>query len=98
MKCEIFVNNYLPAIRAIIANRLINSGLTQQETADKLYLTQGAIALYKKQARGKRIKDVEEKMEAKERIEELAKKLISKEFKEDELEKEYCEICKLIFG
>ena len=66
MKCELFVNNYLPAIRAIIANRLIGSGLTQQKTADKLYLTQGAIALYKKQARGKRIKYLDEKPEAKE--------------------------------
>ncbi len=98
MKCEIFVNNYLPAIRAIIANKLINSGLTQQEAADKLYLSQGAIALYKKQVRGKRVKELEEKNEIKERIEELAGKLISKNLKEDELEKEYLDIFDLIFG
>lgn len=97
MKCEIFVNDYLPAIRAIIANKLINSGLTQQEAGNKLYLSQGAIALYKKRARGKRVKELEEMNEVKEQIEELAGKLISKNLKEEELEKEYLEIFDLIF-
>jgi hypothetical protein len=98
MKCEKFVNNYLPAVRAMIANKMIGFGLTQQEIANKLYLSQGAIALYKKQARGKKVKEIEEKPGVKEKIEELAGKLISKDLNLKEVEAEYCEICRLIFG
>ncbi len=98
MKCEKFVNDYLPAIRAIIANKLIRFGLTQQEVADKLYLSQGGIALYKKQARGKKLNELGGKLKVKEKIEELAGKIISNDLKEEELEKEYCEICRSIFN
>ncbi|MCD6274693.1 MAG: hypothetical protein J7J15_01550 [Candidatus Aenigmarchaeota archaeon] len=98
MKCEIFVNDYLPAIRAIIAKKLINFGFTQQEIADKLYLSQGAVALYKKQARGKKVKELEEKPEVKEKIEELSEKIISRDLKMEELEAEYCRICRFIFN
>ncbi len=98
MKCEKFVNDYLPAIRAIISNKLIHFGLTQQEVADKLYLSQGGIALYKKWVRGKKVKEMGEKLKVKEKIEELARKIISNDLKEEELEKEYCEICRSIFS
>jgi len=98
MRCEIFVNDYLPAIRAIIANKLINFGLTQQEIANKLYLSQGAVALYKKQVRGKKVRELERKPGVKEKIEELSEKIISRNLKMEELEVEYCKICKFILN
>ncbi len=98
MKCEIFVREHLPSIRSVLSNHLINSGLTQQEAADRLYLSQAAVALYKKQVRGKRVKELEEKPEVRKRLEELAGILLSKSLMEDELEKEYCGLCKLILG
>ena len=98
MRCENFVREYLPVVRAIIANKMISFGLTQQEVANKLYLTQGAVALYKKQARGKKVDKLDVKLEAKAKIEELAGKIISINLKKEELEAEYCEICRLLFG
>ncbi len=98
MKCEIFVKAHLPSIRAVLSNHLINSGLTQQEVADRLYLSQAAVALYKKQVRGKRVKELEEKPDVRKRLEELAGVLLSKSLMEDELDKEYCGLCELILG
>ncbi len=98
MKCEIFVKEHLPSIRAVLSNYLINYGMTQQETADRLYLSQAAVALYKKQVRGKKVKELEEKPEVKKRLEELAGILLSKSLMEDELDKEYCGLCRLILG
>ncbi len=98
MKCELFVNYYLPAIRAVIANKLIRFGLTQQEVANKLHLTQPAIAFYRKRLRGKKIEELEKKDEIKRQIDEIAREVMTKNLKEDELEKEYCEICRSIFS
>ena len=98
MKCEIFVREHLPSIRAVLSTHLINSGLTQQEAADRLYLSQAAVALYKKQVRGKKVKELEEKPEVKKRLEELAGILLSKSLMEGELDREYCDLCRLILG
>ncbi len=51
--CEIFTKNFLPAIRAIIAEHLIEKhGLTQIEAAKKMGLTQAAISHYLRSKRG----------------------------------------------
>lgn len=74
MKCETFVREHLPAIRALLSKELTSQGLTQQEAADKLYLTQPAVAFYKGQARGKKTKELSKIPGVQEKIEELAKK------------------------
>jgi predicted transcriptional regulator len=96
MRYEIFIKEYLPTIRAMIAKKLISYGLTQQEIANKLYLTQPAIAFYKKSLRGKRLEELEKKEEVRRKIEEIARKIMTKNLKEEELEKEYLEIFNLI--
>lgn len=96
MRYEIFIKDYLPTIRAMIAKNLINYGLTQQEVANKLYLTQPAIAFYKKNLRGKKIEELEKKEEIRNKVAEVAKKLITKNLKEDEVEKEYIDIFNLL--
>jgi len=97
MKYELFVREYLPAIRAMIAKKLMEYGLTQQEIADKLYLTQPAIAHYKKNLRGKRVEELEKNEEVKRKINEIARKIMMRNLKEEEIEKEYLEIFNLIF-
>jgi len=51
--CEVFTKNFLPAIRAIIAENLTEKhGLTQIEAAKKMGLTQAAISHYLRSKRG----------------------------------------------
>ncbi len=51
--CEIFTRNFLPAVRAIIAENLTEKyGLTQIEAAKKMGLTQAAISHYLRSKRG----------------------------------------------
>ena len=97
MRYELFIREYLPAIRAMIAKKLMELGLTQQEIADKLYLTQPAIALYKKNLRGKRVEELEKNEEVKRKVEEIARKIMTENLKAEEIEKEYLEIFNLIF-
>lgn len=97
MRYEIFIREYLPTIRALVARKLINNGLTQQEVANKLYLTQPAITFYRKSLRGKKIEKLEKKEDIKKKIDEIARKVMTKNLKEDELEKEYIEIFNLIY-
>jgi predicted transcriptional regulator len=96
MKCEAFVREYLPAIRSLLAKELTSKGLTQQEAADKLYLTQPAVAFYKGQTRGKKTKELSKIIGLKEKIEELAKSLMARPLEKKELEEEYCSFCKII--
>lgn len=97
MRYELFIKEYLPTIRAMIAKKLINFGLTQQEIASKLYLTQPAIAFYKKNLRGKKIDELEKNIKVIQKVEEIARNIMTKNLKEDELEKKYLEIFNLIF-
>jgi len=96
MKCETFVREHLPAIRALIAKELTERGLTQQEAAGRIYLTQPAIAFYKKQLRGKKTKELLEVPGVREKIDGLAGKIASKPLSKEDLEKEYCQICALL--
>jgi predicted transcriptional regulator len=96
MKCEIFVRVYLPSIRALLAKELTALGLTQQEAARKLYLTQPAVAFYKGQVRGKRTKELSKISGISDMIEELSKRILASSVTREELEKEYCSFCALI--
>lgn len=93
--CEIFVNKYLPSIRALIAKKLVEEyKLTQQEVATRLYLTQGAVSQYVKHIRGKEIEKLNENVLNK--IDEICNVLSLKILTKQELHKIFCEICKLI--
>ncbi|HIE41038.1 MAG TPA: hypothetical protein EYP80_00055 [Candidatus Aenigmarchaeota archaeon] len=92
MRYELFIKEYLPTIRAMIAKKLISFGLTQQEIASKLYLTQPAIVFYKKNLRGKKTEDLEKNIKVIRKVEEIARNIMTKNLKEDELEKKYLEI------
>jgi predicted transcriptional regulator len=96
MKCEKFVREYLPSVRAALSKELTSKGITQQQAAERLYLTQPAIAFYKRQSRGKKIADIAGNREAKEKISVLAARLFAKPIEREVLEREYCEFCRIL--
>jgi len=79
----------LPAIRAAIAEELINCGLSQQEVAKQLDMAPSAVSQYLSKKRGYRIV-LEDDMKAS--IRELAEDM--KENRVDDLASRICAICK----
>ncbi|HIQ49724.1 MAG TPA: hypothetical protein EYH56_00855 [Nanoarchaeota archaeon] len=97
--CEKFVKYYLSAIRAIIAKLLLEKyDLTQNEVAKKMKTTQPAISHYIREVRGKKVKEIENNEVVIKKINEFVEMLYNKELSEEEFQKFFCEICKLILG
>ena len=44
--CEVVVKKYLPRLRRLIAQEMIKNGLTQEQVAEKIGLTQAAVSKY----------------------------------------------------
>lgn len=98
MRCEEFVNKYMPTVKANIAHILYNEyDLKQVEISEILDITQPAVSQY---IRGSRGKSAEISQNIEEAIEEVSEK-IYKLNESDKLNKEkvddmMCEICKKI--
>lgn len=88
LPCQLIVWNVLPAIRAAIAEELINMGVSQLEAARLLEMTPSAISQYRTGKRGYRIVF---EGEVKEAINRLAQDL--KVGQVDDLASRICEIC-----
>ncbi len=88
LPCERFVER-LPVLRALITNEIITTfGLTQEEVAKKLGITQPAISQYLKGSRGrKELADKKLKSEARK----IAKRIIEGK---TEFPKTVCSICR----
>lgn len=86
LKCERFYK-LLPSIRALIARELvINHGLSQEEVAKIMNLTQGAISQYLRRKRGKKIE--ENKV-----INNLVKEFCENLKKGSNFQEEICKLC-----
>ncbi len=96
MKCEIFANIYLPAIRSMLARELLSQGFSKKDIAERLHLSKSAISLYLRKKRGLSFKELEENEEVLEKIKRLANTLAERRLSKKELEEEFCRICKLI--
>lgn len=57
--CEVVVGDVLPSLRALITKELIQNGLTQNEVAKKLGITQPAVSQYRKYLRGGKIRQLQ---------------------------------------
>ncbi|PTD94368.1 transcriptional regulator [archaeon SCG-AAA382B04] len=85
--CEIIVLNILPNLRAQLAKKLVEVGLTQQEVSETLDITPAAVSQYVSKKRGHRISfnsQIQKKIHQK-----------AKEIKRDEKEKPINLICTL---
>lgn len=99
LACEVFVNELLPAIRAIVARDLIEKyDLTQREAARRLDMTQPAISQYKNKLRGRKTKILENSSKVSEKINSLVKGVAKQEIEPEERESILCDICKEAVG
>ncbi|TQD25288.1 transcriptional regulator [Methanolobus vulcani] len=89
LPCQMIVWDVLPAIRAAIAEELINCGLSQQEIAKELDMAPSAVSQYLSKKRGYRIVLEDD---VKESIRKLAADM--KENKVDDLASRICGICR----
>lgn len=98
MRCEEFVNDYLPTVKANIAYILYNEyDLKQTEISELLDITQPAVSQYIKGSRGK-TKNLPEEIEG--CIEEVADEIYrsrnDQDFNQKKIDELMCEICKKI--
>ena len=92
--CEIVVKEVLPGLRASLANKLLQKGLTQTEVAKILGVTQGAVSQYMRSIRGRQSLLIKEK-EIDNKINELANSIINSP-DQAKIMIEFCNICKLM--
>ncbi|MBI4173338.1 MAG: hypothetical protein HY519_01330 [Candidatus Aenigmarchaeota archaeon] len=92
--CELISAEILPAARAFIAKRLVEThGFSQQQTAEAMGLTQPAVSQYKRNLRGYRIEIFSANPRIQEMFESLTKR-IAQGLPKDEQTKEFYAICK----
>lgn len=87
MKCE-FMARQMPGIRAMVARELSRKGMTQEEIAKRIGITQAAVSQYLSSQRGTRLDP---------RVEPFFRGICEKMAEgKTTIEKEACEICKKI--
>jgi predicted transcriptional regulator len=93
--CEHIVRNVLPAIRALIAKRLVvDSGLTQVEAARKLGITQAAVSFYLSSKRGKQVlSELSQTEKVHAAVTEVTAQLLAKECNSSVVLTRLCELC-----
>jgi len=98
MRCEEFVNEYMPTVKANIAYILYNKyELKQVEISEILDITQPAVSQY---IRGSRGKTTELREEIENTIEDVAEEIYSSsqsgELTQEKVDDLMCEVCKKI--
>ncbi len=89
--CENIFNDILPAVRAIVADNLMNKhGFNQLEASEKLGLTQPAVSQYRNGLRGKDISRILSNKGMAEYVDFLSEEVASGE---SDLNLKVCEIC-----
>lgn len=98
VQCERFVKYALPAIRALVAKRLIEEkAMSQTEVANFLGVSQASISQYLSSKRGKKlVKEISSIPELKAAVNNLSELLVSKNCSEEEKSKAVCSVCKLV--
>jgi predicted transcriptional regulator len=94
---EIMAQDILPSFRAIVAKRLIESGFSQKQIADRLGLSQPAISQYKRDLRGKRNDVFSENPRLHEEINTIAGRVASGEINVDQATMDAFEVCRGFF-
>ena len=93
--CQEIVWDIIPAIQAALAAELVNLGVSQIQVAKSLKLAPSAVSQYLSGKRGYRIVFDDNVNEV---ISKLAGDIKSGKLSDEELEKKFCTICRLIRG
>jgi predicted transcriptional regulator len=92
--CEVIVNEVLPSVRALVAERLTKSyGLSQEQAAARLGTTQPAISHYKRAIRGYRTRIFKKDPRLDAMLNSLAEKAASGEIPPNRMAMEFCAVC-----
>jgi hypothetical protein len=95
--CEVVVGDILPALRALITKKLIeNFGLTQNQAAQKLGLTQPAVSQYKKYLRGGKIKQLQKNKNLMLIVRKFAVKIVTEKISSKEINLKILEIAHVV--
>jgi predicted transcriptional regulator len=96
--CEVVSQDVLPAVRAMVAKKMIESyGFSQKSAAQKLGTTQPAISQYISKHRGHKISGVfKDYPRIIEKIDELAETISKDEATINQTTLSFCDICKLM--
>lgn len=91
--CEEIVQKYLPAMRASIAKKLYKKGLTQEQIARELGLTQAAVSKYLSNKYGKEVKKIEENSVLDKACTEIAEKVAQGTWTQSHVTNAICSTC-----
>jgi len=95
--CEVVVRVILPKVRSMIVNQLFNKyGLTQQEIAKRLGLTQPAVSYYLSEKRGWKGEILLKNKEVKETVDKIAKGIAENTMNKISALLEICHLCKVL--
>jgi predicted transcriptional regulator len=97
--CEAVANQIMPIFRALVAKELKNKyGLSQNEIATKLGITQAAVSHYINSKRGNHmLAEIEQIKGVKEAVEEVSASIV-KENDYDSLLFAFCKLCRIMNG
>ncbi len=96
LPCEVAVKSLVPSLRSTIAKRLTQThGLTQQEVAELLGVTQTAVSKYTRRVRGAVFK-INEIEDVQPMVNEIVMLLANESISRYELARRFCEICGII--
>lgn len=95
--CEVVSQDILPAVRAMVAKKMIESyGFSQKSAAQKLGTTQPAISQYMSRHRGHKTSVFNDYPRILEKIDELAETISKGETSTNQTTLSFCDICKLM--
>jgi hypothetical protein len=95
--CEYVSKEVLPAVRAIMAKRMMSDhNLTQTQVAAIMNTTQPAISQYKRELRGRRIRSLKDDPEVISMIGEIVRRLVTGSLAREEAGREFCSLCRLM--
>jgi len=94
LPCEVIARSVLPALRALIARKLVKDhGFTQASVADLLGVTQATVSHYLASKRGKLVVDVCEPEELEFAANEIAVRIAHGDLDPNGLRREICKFC-----
>ncbi len=95
---EVLIREIMPAMRAIIAKKLVEYGLSQKQTAVKLGTTQPAISQYKRGVRGFKTEIFFKNQRLMDMVESIAKRVAAGELTKEAVTIELFRVCEVIIS
>ena len=95
---DLMFQEILPALRAMMARKLLEHGFSQKEAASRLGLTQPAISQYKRKLRGNRTDFVESHPDLLQAVDSLARRIATGEITPKNANMEMLDICRELIG